>query len=234
MARRRPGAFDSLATDDTRLQDYSDDLWDAEISDVSRRLLNSAVRCYASKGFQATTTRDISGGAGLSPAAMYVYYSSKEHLLYEISRMGHLRSLEELQLPASERGEAADELRALVFHHVAWHARYHVAARVNQYEIANLTPEHYEEIRQLRRDATALFRAAVVRGIEDGSFGPIDPTRVVRAIMALSIDPVRWYRLDGPDSPEELGEFYANLALAMVTYGGQALGVGPADGQRVS
>ena len=35
-------------------------------------------------------------------------------------------------------------------------------------------------------------------------------------MLSLSIDLVRWYRLDGPDSPEQLGEFYADLALRMV------------------
>jgi hypothetical protein len=35
-------------------------------------------------------------------------------------------------------------------------------------------------------------------------------------MLSLSIDLVRWYRLDGPDSPEQLGDFYAGLALRMV------------------
>jgi hypothetical protein len=35
-------------------------------------------------------------------------------------------------------------------------------------------------------------------------------------MMSLGIDLVRWYRLDGPDSPEQVGEFYAELALRMV------------------
>jgi Tetracyclin repressor-like, C-terminal domain len=35
-------------------------------------------------------------------------------------------------------------------------------------------------------------------------------------MLSLGIDLVRWYRLDGPDSPEQLGEFYAGLALKMV------------------
>jgi hypothetical protein len=39
---------------------------------------------------------------------------------------------------------------------------------------------------------------------------------VVRAMLSLGIDLVRWYRLDGPDSPEQLGRFYAGLALKMV------------------
>jgi hypothetical protein len=36
-------------------------------------------------------------------------------------------------------------------------------------------------------------------------------------MLSLSIDLVRWYRLDGNDSPEQLGDFYADLALRMVT-----------------
>jgi hypothetical protein len=44
----------------------------------------------------------------------------------------------------------------------------------------------------------------------------VDVNRVVRGMLSLSIDLVRWYRLNGPDSPEEMGEFYAELALKMV------------------
>ena len=50
----------------------------------------------------------------------------------------------------------------------------------------------------------------------DGSFAPVDVKRVTRAMLSLSIDLVRWYRLDGSDSPEQLGEFYADLALKLV------------------
>lgn len=48
--------------------------------------------------------------------------------------------------------------------------------------------------------------------------------RLVRAMLPLSIDLVRWYRLDGPDSPGELGDFYAQLALRMVMHKEQAEG----------
>ncbi len=50
-----------------------------------------------------------------------------------------------------------------------------------------------------------------------GTFTAVDVHRVVRAILSLGVDLVRWYRTDGPDSPEQLGEFYADLALGMVT-----------------
>jgi hypothetical protein len=94
-----------------------------------------------------------------------------------------------------------------------------VAARVCQLELTGLTTEHYDEIVAVRRRTNAFFRDAVARGVADGSFAQVDVNRVTRAMLSLSIDLVRWYRLDGPDSPERLGEFYADLALKLVAPG---------------
>ncbi len=44
----------------------------------------------------------------------------------------------------------------------------------------------------------------------------MDVKRVARALLSLSIDLVRWYRRDGSDSPEQLAEFNADLALRIV------------------
>lgn len=202
---------------DPRLQDESPDLWDEELGDVERGLLTSAVRCFAANGYHATTTRDITAGVGLSPAALYVHFPSKELVLFEIIRVGHKRALACVQDPSIDAAaNAADRLRAIVSRYTAWHARHHVAARVSQYELAGLTAEHYDVIIQLRHLTNEVFRGAVKRGIGDGAFAPVDVNRIVRAMLSLSIDLVRWYRLDGSDPPEQLGEFYADLALRIL------------------
>ena len=202
---------------DPRLEDESPDLWDADLGDVEKRLLTSAVRCFAANGYHATTTRDIAAGVGLSPAALYVHFPSKELVLFEIMRAGHERALDCIRDPAIEAaGDTAERLAAMVARYTAWHARHHVAARVCQYELAGLTPEHYDEIIQLRHLTNEVFRAAVEQGATEGAFAAGDVNRLVRGMLSLSIDLVRWYRLDGPDSPEQLGEFYAGLALRMV------------------
>ena len=203
---------------DPRLSDESPNLWDDRLGVVPRGLLTSAVRCFASNGYHATTTRDISTGVRLSSSALYVHFPSKELVLFEIVRVSHERALECVQGP--EIGAtlgAAERLRTLISRYTAWHARHHVAARVAQYELGGLTAEHYEEIRHLRHRTNDIFRAAVARGVEDGAFPPVDVNRVVRAMLSLSIDLIRWYRLDGADSPEQLGDFYADLALRMVS-----------------
>jgi len=207
------------------LPDRSARLWDGQRGEVARSLLTSGVRCFAASGFHATTTRDITAAVGLSPGALYVHFPSKEHLLFEIIRTGHVRSLEIL-LEAEAGGTAPSYLRSLVTRFVAWHAHHHVAARVSQYELAALTPAHYAEILELRRQTTDIFRQAVVRGIGEGAFAAVDVHRVVRAILSLGVDLVRWYRTGGPDSPEQLGAFYADLALGMVTTAQASTGPG--------
>ena len=218
MAKPRQAKFTTADLEGLpELDDESPSLWSEDLPDVARNLLTSAVRCFAGNGFHATTTRDISGAIGLSPAALYVYFPSKELVLFEIIRAGHQRVLDYLSEPAVTSVEdPAEHLCVLIARYTEWHARYHVAARVCQYELAGLTGEHYEEILEIRHRTNRVFREAVARGVDDGSFDDVDVRRTSRALLSLGIDLIRWYRRDGADSPEQMGRFNAALALRMV------------------
>jgi AcrR family transcriptional regulator len=219
MARRQARFTVQDLADDPRLQDDSADLWSHVLPEVTRRLLTSAVRCFAKNGYHGTTTRDICVGVGLSPAALYVHFESKELVLFEIMRAGHERALAAVQEPTILATDAsADRLRAIISRYTAWHAHHHVAARVCQFELPALSSDHYEEILGLRHRTNEFFHDAVTRGVEDGSFAQVDVKRVTRAMLSLSIDLIRWYRLDGSDSPDQLGDFYADLALKLVAH----------------
>jgi AcrR family transcriptional regulator len=220
MAKRQARFTPQELVHDPRLLDHSPQLWRDEFGDVARSLLASAVRCFAANGYHATTTRDICSGVGLSPAALYVHFPSKELVLHAIARIGHERVLVEVRdSPVDEAAGSAERVRAIMARFTAWHARHHVAARVCQYELTGLTSPHYDEIRELRHRTTAVFRDAVRAGVADGSFPATDVDRLVRSMLSLGIDLVRWYRLDGADSPEQIGAFYADLALRMLTAG---------------
>jgi AcrR family transcriptional regulator len=197
-----------------RLDDASEQLWDAGLADVARALLSSAVLCFAAGGFQATTTREITTRIGISPGALYVHFESKEEVLYEIVRTGHTRVLEDLRaLPADD--DARAYLCRLVATFVSWHARHHTVGRICQYELAPLLPAHYDKILALRGEINTMFRDAVHRHIGNAPISDANVNRIARAILSLGVDLVRWYRLDGPDTPSRLGEFYADLAIKM-------------------
>src|SRR5919109_2003429 len=67
--------------------------WEEVTPEAARRLLVAAVEAFAERGYHATTTRDIAGRAGMSPAALYIHYKTKEELLFQISKVGHERSV---------------------------------------------------------------------------------------------------------------------------------------------
>lgn len=199
------------------MEDESAELWDLRFEGAARDLLNAAVQCFAVNGYHATTTRDISISAGLSPAAMYVHFSSKELVLFEIVRTAHERALAELRAGSDLGGaDATQVLSDLMSRYTAWHAHHHVAARVAQLELPGLTAEHYAEVIALRRATSEIFRQVVAQGVSDGSFAVVEVGPVVRAMLSLSIDLARWYRLEHDDSPEQLGRLYAELAVRMV------------------
>jgi len=200
------------------LDDESGTLWDEALVPVARGLLTSAVRCFASNGFHGTTTRDIASVVGLSPAALYVYFPSKELVLYEVIKTGHIRALESINSPEVQTiADPTEHLRAMVARYTEFHATHHVIARVCQYDLAALTSQHYDEILQLRHETNNVFRAVVGRGVETGDFADVDVKRVARAMLSLGIDLVRWYRREGAETPEQIGRFNAEIAVKMVT-----------------
>ncbi|MFE5138780.1 TetR/AcrR family transcriptional regulator [Streptomyces fagopyri] len=190
--------------------------WAEVTPDAARRLLIAAVEAFAERGYHATTTRDIAGRAGMSPAALYIHYKTKEELLHRISRIGHDKALAIVRTAADGEGGAAERLTAAVRSFVRWHAGQHTTARVVQYELDALGPEARAEIIALRRQTDAAVRGIIEDGVAAGDFDVPDVPGTTLAVLSLCIDVARWFNVDGPRTPDEVGGLYADLVLRMV------------------
>ncbi|MFJ2744144.1 TetR/AcrR family transcriptional regulator [Streptomyces sp. NPDC087440] len=191
--------------------------WDEVAPEAARRLLVAAVGAFAERGYHATTTRDIAGRAGMSPAALYIHYKTKEELLHRISRIGHDKALRILETAADGDGTAAERLADAVVTFVRWHAAHHTTARVVQYELDALGEEHRAEIVELRRRSDAAVRRIINDGVKSGEFDVPDVPGTTLAVLSLCIDVARWFNAEGRRTPDEVGALYADLVLRMVT-----------------
>ncbi|GGV47950.1 TetR family transcriptional regulator [Streptomyces longisporoflavus] len=190
--------------------------WGEVTPDAARRLLIAAVEAFAERGYHATTTRDIAGRAGMSPAALYIHYKTKEELLHRISRIGHDKALRVLRTAANGPGSAAERLADAVRSFVRWHADHHTTARVVQYELDALGEEHRTEIIALRRQSDATVRDMINEGVRAGEFDVPDVPGTTLAVLSLCIDVARWFNVAGQRTPDEVGALYADLVLRMV------------------
>ncbi len=180
------------------------------------RLFEAAIAAFAEKGFHGTTTRDIAAAAGMSPAALYVHHNSKEELLHLISRAGHEQTLAVVRDGIASATEPLEQLRSVVRAFAVHHARGNTQARIINYELSALSPEHAEEIRVLRRTIGEELRHLVEAGVASGQFTVSNPRMTAVALLSLGIDIARWYREEGAWTPDEIGEHYAELAARLV------------------
>ncbi|MBF6301095.1 TetR family transcriptional regulator [Nocardia amamiensis] len=180
------------------------------------RLLDAAVAAFAERGFHGSTTRDITAIAGVSTGAIYVHHRSKEELLYEISRIGHLDTLARVRTAIASAQDPADQLMALMREFAIHHARAHTVARIINYELAALSREHQQEIKKTRHAIEGEVRVLIEKGVAAGAFENSNTHMTATALLSLGIDITRWYRADGSWSPEDIGDYYAELALRIV------------------
>lgn len=193
------------------------DTSDLTRADATRaRLLDAATAAFAEKGFHGTTTRDIATAAGMSSAALYVHHKSKEELLYLISKAGHENTLQLVQNALRSSDEPTAALRAVIHDFAVNHARGHTRARIVNYELGALSPEHYVEIRDIRHRIETELRELVELGVSAGVFRTPDPRMTAVALLSLGIDIARWYRDGGQWSPEDIADHYAGIALRIV------------------
>ena len=188
----------------------------SEPASARDRLLRAAAIAFGAKGFHGTTTRDIASAAGMSPAAVYVHYRSKEDLLYAISHEGH-EAIRDLLLEAE--GATSDPRRQLslaVHGFIYHHAEDHTVARTVNHEIDALSPEHRDEVQRIRREIDACMRRIVERGVSQGAFTAESPRLTSLALLSLGIDVARWYRDDRTWTPGVVADLYVRLALRLV------------------
>lgn len=188
----------------------------ARSQQTRQRLLAAAGAAFAERGFQATTTRDIAAAAGMSPAAVYVHHESKEELLHLIAEDGHLRTQSLVREAIEESDDPAEQLRAVMSAFATFHAEQHTLARVINYELGSLSPDHLAQIQVLRRAIRRDVQAVVERGIATGAFDTPDPRMASMALLSLGIDIARWYGVEATWPPPRIAAFYAELALRMV------------------
>lgn len=195
----------------------SAELWPDVQPEPARRLMLAGVESFATRGYHATTTRDIASAAGMSPAALYVHFPSKTALLFAISRSGHEQVLAQVQRAIQQHDDDPPAmLRALTERFVAWHARRHTVAKVVQYELDALPADEYDVVADLRRRIEHLVREVVAAGVDTGAFEVADTRLSARAVLSLGVDVARWYSDRTPYTPEELGRHYGELVLRMV------------------
>lgn len=182
-----------------------------------RRVLEAALRLFASQGFHGTSIRDLAKELGLQPSALYAHFPAKEHILAELVQVGHEALHEALRKALLDAGtEPAAQVRALVRAHTLLHATHPQLAVVVNEELHALPPELAAPAMALRHQSSALLLEVVERGVAMGRFSPPHAMATAAAISAMGVRLPYWFEPTGALDVDSLAEVHAELALRML------------------
>ena len=181
------------------------------------KLLATAIELFSSKGYQATSVRDIANAMGMTVSNIYHYFGSKEGLLRAI--MGHYSQilLDQLREVVSRELAPLERFRLLLSTHLKVAGTRPRENKIFLLDDERLTPEGREDSRDVQREVYAIYMNEL-RGLAQLGLLRDEELRIQAFnIFGIINWHMRWYRPQGSLSLEETIEKICDFILLGIT-----------------
>lgn len=189
------------------------------MEDTSVEIRRVALEMFATKGYDATSIRDIAAAVGIRGASMYHHFEAKEEILWDLTQTALLRLAAAWDARKHQLGGTADpesRLRAFVRCDVAFHAEHRTEAVLINAQLHRLSPEHRARALEMRRALELELTTIVEDCLTHGRHSVPDVRVTVFAILQMTIAISGWYDPAGPLSVEQIAGIYEELAVKML------------------
>jgi len=116
-----------------------------------QKILKTAAKIFADKGFHKTSVRDISRATRMSLAGLYDYFRTKEELLYLIQERCFVTLLQRWEQATTAETDVRTRIRVFAENHLSFFLHNMHEMKVMAHEDESLTGEFNEKILVLKR-----------------------------------------------------------------------------------
>ncbi|MGA7933512.1 MAG: TetR/AcrR family transcriptional regulator [Kovacikia sp.] len=153
-------------------------------TETRTRILKSALRLFARKGFDGSTTRDLAEAAGVAEGTLFRHFANKKAILVEVATQGWVEILTDLLTELSEMGSykaVAQVMRRRMLHLHANADMLRVCFMEAQFHPDLRDHIQSEVIAKMTDVAEAFFQTAMDQGI----YRPMNPKMVARVFLGM-------------------------------------------------
>jgi AcrR family transcriptional regulator len=186
-------------------------------------IVETATELFGREGYEDSKWADVAKAVGIGSTALYHYFESKLHCLYEIMAEALQAEVERFDRITGEHEEFADGLVAVL------RAAFDLSEReilrnrllVSEQVLVGVhrASAREEEARQLARERTRdlefKWAAFLTRGMEQGAIPEADPRLLARAVLGLYNSVFHWYRPRAGLPLADVADFYVPRCLAV-------------------
>jgi TetR/AcrR family transcriptional regulator, cholesterol catabolism regulator len=197
-------------------------------------ILDVATELFGRDGYEHSKWADVAKSVGIGSTALYHYFESKLHCLYEIMAEALGDELEKFERITKEHDDFTEGFVALL--NAIFDLDEHEVLRnrllVSEQVLVGVhrTSAREEEARQLARSRTRDLEIAWVtfltRGMEQGAIPQADARLLTRAILGLYNSVFHWYRSRGDLALADVAAFYIPRCAAIAGLPMEAAGDG--------
>lgn len=167
---------------------------------------------FATRGYKATTMRDIAAEVGMQPGSLYYHFASKQELLQAIYEIAVKQAQARLDEAIAEPHDPKTVFERAIIAHTETMLDQNNYAKV----MTGVLPLDAPEI---QADLTAMrdgYEATFTRIIDDLQLPPSIDKKMLRLLVLGATNATRtWYR-PGGDTPEQIGtKIVAILRIAI-------------------
>ena len=183
--------------------------------DTRERLLDAALDLFAERGFAGTSIRNVCSVVGITPAALYSHFSSKEEIL--VAALARLYTTFLRYVFVIDGVERDLGLREIAQRHMEFQFEFPTLAESGKRFLYNanphIPPDVFATVTRVRKFYTSRIAAAIRAHGTSGDV-PVEP--LAEVVMAVC-DQVSYGAIGGPPNDRTVIPMYLRMIEALVS-----------------
>ena len=176
-------------------------------------ILRAAAQIFQEKGYHAASMQDIAEAVELKKGSLYHHVSSKQEILLALLDEALDLIIERLQEVEAKDISPSQKLRQEMQAYLSFLAENRSLSSILILEHRSLQPE-FIDLHIPRRDRIEqIWREIIEEGVSCGELQSQQPGLTAKALLGVLNWALTWYREDGPVSPDEIADHFADLFI---------------------
>jgi AcrR family transcriptional regulator len=182
-------------------------------ADRHRSLVREASRLFAQRGFAGVSLEELGAAVGVSGPAVYRHFANKQALLAEILIGVSRRLLEGGTAVVATADDASTQVEALVDFHIDFALADADVIRVQDRDLASLSPDDRRTVRELQRTYVEVWTGVLDR-LHAGRSGDEQRMRALACLALINSTPHSVHAVRGSVDPSQMHAVLRDMALA--------------------